>query len=63
MSPTSNDRQTPESRPVRKGVPSTDATERHPTPSSPEEGHMGATEDQVSKTPHPTPDDDEPKQG
>ena len=57
--------QAPVSRPVRKGVSSSDTRplERHPAPPSPEEGHMGATENQVSKTLPPTADDDEPKQG
>jgi len=63
MASTRKDTEDPESSPVRKNAPSTDSLKRHPTPSTPEEGHMGATEDQVSKTPPPTPDDDEPKQG
>ena len=45
MATTKKDTPVPESRPVRKGVPSTESTERHPTASSPEEGHMGATEE------------------
>ena len=36
---------------------------RHAAPSSREEKHIGATEDQVGVTPAPRVDDDEPKQG
>ena len=32
-------------------------------PTNPEEGHMGATENQMVPTLPPLPDDDEPKQG
>jgi hypothetical protein len=48
----------------RKGTASSDARplQRHPGASG-QEGHLGATESQVSKTPPPTADDDEPKQG
>lgn len=40
----------------------------HPIPAKDKQGersdeHMGATEQQVSKTSPPSPDDDEPKQG
>jgi hypothetical protein len=52
--------QAPTPRPAPK---STVFGDTHPTPSGPEEGHLGATEDQVSKTMPPTADDDEPKQG
>jgi hypothetical protein len=36
---------------------------RHATPTTPGEQHIGATEDQVSRTMPPKTDDDEPKQG
>jgi hypothetical protein len=51
--------------PTRKAPSANDVRpiERHATPPGPEEGHVGATEDQMSKTMPPMPDDDEPKQG
>ena len=53
------------SRLRRKGTASRDtrSLERHPGASGKEEGHLGATESQVSKTLPPRADDDEPKQG
>jgi len=54
---------TPRPAAARTTSSDTDRHEGHPTPPDQEEGHLGARENQVSKTPHPTPDDDEPKQG
>jgi hypothetical protein len=52
-------------RPLKSAAASSNSRslERHRAPSSPEEGHTGALESQVSKTLPPTADDDEPKQG
>lgn len=61
--PTARERpqvKTPVRRPPRSG---NRRPKRHATPSSPGEQHIGATEDQVSKTMPPKTDDDEPKQG
>jgi hypothetical protein len=48
-------------RKVRNADPSEDRTS-HAKPDAGDE-HIGATEQQVSKTTPPSPDDDEPKQG
>jgi len=52
-------------RPMRKGVASSGSRvlKKHNVPSGPEEGHIGAMENQVGRTLPPTGDDDEPKQG
>jgi hypothetical protein len=65
MATTRKDAQISAPRLRRKGTASSETRplERHPGASGSEEGHLGATESQVSKTLPPTADDDEPKQG
>jgi hypothetical protein len=49
----------------KKTAVKTPRTHQRPSPrrTDVEEGHMGATENQMVPTRPPTPDDDEPKQG
>jgi len=50
--------------PIRKPAsPGRDRVQRRSAQISAGEGHIGATEDEVSATMPPKPDDDEPKQG